>query len=305
VNWILLAARFIGGTAVVVCAGCGTGAAEGGGAVGDRVPDASPVSLDGNSSDRAFLKSAEQLLVKRCMEAKGLRYVAKRVTPEDIEESGAGDRALSGDDVPRARREGYGLTGRVDERRLADPNGDYVLTLSPARQRQWSAALYGDLKNGIKVEVPGVGTMQASSKGCLADAQRMLYGDYAKWKAADARVRNRHGQIGAWVRADSGYTSAISKWRSCMQGKGYRFTDPNAATSDAVRRFGGRAAFKSQEIRLAVADAECNRDAGVAKAVRELTDKHTRRWVSENEGPVIEVQAMRAAALTKAKQLVG
>lgn len=240
------------------------------------------------------------------MQVKGFTYNPLRFTAAQLDEAGPLDEtSRAGDDVTTARSDGYGLYKAVPEDTSTLPkySNPHVGSMSQTERRRWDDALSGPAED-VTVEVPGGGTLHTSSKGCRAEAQRSLYGDIVKWKTAEAMVRNRSVQVEAWVRADSRYTSAVDRWSSCMNKKGYRYKAPEDANRYAHEAFMGKPKMKRKEIEHAVADAECNRDAGVAKAYRELAAEHTRKWVSQHESRVLAVQEMRESALVKAKTLV-
>lgn len=290
---------------VVLAAGCGSSAGGSGDAANNR--DVSSSALDGLSSDRAFLRTSEDILISKCMQAKGFEYNPLRFTASQVEADVLVDKKGpgAGADVVKASRQGYGLYNAVpnDTSRLPKNPNSHVDSMSQTEQRRWHDALSGEAD--VTVEIPDGMTMHVSSKGCKAEARRSLYGDFVKWTTTEALVRNRFVKVQAWVRADPGLESSVARWSECMNKKGYRYKTPEDATRYAADAFMSKPSMKRKEIELAVADAECNRDAGLEKTYQELTEKHTRKWVSQNETRVLAVQEMRKRALSRAKTLVG
>ncbi|MFI1869981.1 hypothetical protein [Streptomyces jumonjinensis] len=254
---------------------------------------------------RQLLAKAEFTLVGACMAKKGFAYFygpltldAARATEENR------TRELRGDDVDRARREGFGATDpRLPAADTEHREPAYLATLSPARRDAWIRTLHGDpAQQIIKVEVRGVGTLEAPTTGCFASARTELYGNYEKWVRADAFVTSRYLPVNEAVRKQPSYARSTQRWSACMRANSYRFADPAEAARSADATGDGPAA-----VQLAVASAACDRKTGRSRTHRELFQQQTLQWVKEHHAQALDFgllnrqAAGRAAALTVAR----
>jgi hypothetical protein len=160
-----------------------------------------------SSKERAALFLAEEKLVARCMRAKGLTYHAVGPSSAELEaevEAAALDleRAYGSDDVERARQEGYGPVRRpsppaaeaVTQDPVRDhPNTRLVQSMSPARQRAYTVALFGEPNDMVAVDLPDGGRLSVSVAGCVAEARRSLYGDVRRYLRLQFLVENVAG----------------------------------------------------------------------------------------------------------------
>ncbi|MFF4578695.1 peptidase inhibitor family I36 protein [Streptomyces sp. NPDC001373] len=145
-----------------------------------------------------------------------------------------------------ARAHGYG--GRAEraaaEARAADPNQRYFHR-RPARERAAArTALMGSSPTGLSATAPTGMTLTASTGGCIAQAQRTLYGDLAAWfrQGRHDEPPPRPGGAGAPrrpVRAGGrpvcglhegggpacGWSGNDPDWRTCGAGNDYDMND--------------------------------------------------------------------------------
>ncbi|MFD3973761.1 hypothetical protein [Streptomyces cyaneofuscatus] len=251
---------------------------------------------------RQLVSDAEASLVGTCMAKHGFMYFSEPLTlaaARATEENRT--RELRGDDVNRARREGFGGTAPTPVTGAERRESAYLATLPRDRRDAWDRVLHGDRgQRMIKVEVPGVGTMEAPTTGCFASARMELYGDYAKWVGADAFVTSRYLPVNEAVRKQPSYARATQRWSACMRANGHRFADPGEAARSGEATGEGPAA-----VRLAVASAVCDEKTGRSRTHRQLFWSQTLRWVKEHPaeahafGSLNRQAAERAAALTE------
>ncbi|MFF9021087.1 hypothetical protein [Streptomyces eurythermus] len=249
---------------------------------------------------RQVLSEAETTLVERCMAKQGYEYFHEPMTIEAARSADDGrTRELHGDDVARARREGFAIPALKGKPSRTERQQDaYLGTLTPERRASWERALYGDPgQRKITVEVPDVGTMEAPTSGCFAQARTTLYGDYEKWVRADAFVNARFLPVNKAVRKQPPYVAVTRSWSACMRARGYRFADP-AAAARSVGSSGGAAGT-----RVAVASAECDRKTGRSRTHRELFARQTLRWVEEHRAQAEDFRETTLKALTRADGL--
>ncbi|WP_411075697.1 hypothetical protein [Streptomyces sp. cmx-4-7] len=230
--------------------------------------------------ENGLLADAERRLITTCMKEKGFAYTVD-VLPEDRDR--APDRPFGLDDVAWARHHGYGLDtdGPRDDGRTAvrvSTQERYLASLTPERRRAFDRALDGKDRAAITVEVPGRGQVFTSADGCQADARRRLYGDLRAWTEAKAIVVNLGYLTWDQVVSAPEYTTALESWRTCMAGKGFAYADSSEAIGDVAARgrAGSAGTARERERRTAVADAECNRDAGLARTGTRLQRERIR-----------------------------
>lgn len=242
--------------------------------------------------ERELLGAAEQRLITSCMRDKGFRYGLDPDGPR----SEAPERRFGLDDVTWARRHGYGLAeaARAGDRGGGDGSGDrggdrggkaaaenspqarYVASLPPRRQAEFDRALNGTDQAAIVVPAPGRGQIFTSADGCQADARRRLYGDLRKWTEAKAAVVNLEYFTYDDVVAEPRYTKALTDWRACMKARGLAYPSSSEAIGAVAKENRSRTAEEAwkREVTVAVADAECNRSAGLARTGTRLQREH-------------------------------
>jgi hypothetical protein len=212
------------------------------------------------------------------------------------------------DDVAWASRHGYGsdIERRLEELKKADPNQRYVVRLSPQRQKAYSQALHGEhpgSPGNMTATVPTGGVVGASSRGCIAEAQREVYGDLAGWFQASTVTNNLAGTRAGLVTQDPQFLGALRRWSRCMHAGGYPYANPGEARA-AVPTVKRRRTRKL-EIRVAVAEATCAVRTGLAATARRL-DRHYAAVVRKQyRSDVVTKRRMELAALPRARAVIG
>lgn len=256
-----------------------------------------------------LLHDAEQRLTRACMTERGFRMwvVPRRPIPEDR------DFPYVIDDIRWASRHGYGsdLRARREQLRAADPNRRYFTAL-PAPERQHAALALNGGRSADRLEVgtPN-GVVGRYTDGCTARAQKQLYGDLAAWFRADvitgALPALRQGQ----VVADAEFGAAVRKWSGCMRERGLRHADPQhargafigAGTPESAEK-STAAARRGQEVRTAVAEAECAHTSGLTATARRLDRRYDARLRDRYREEVRDRLRMEHAALSRARALL-
>ncbi len=255
--------------------------------------------------ERDLLYDAEQQLTRSCMAARGFRMwaVPRRPLPEDR------DFPYVIDDVRWAARHGYGsdLQARREQVRAADPNQRYFAGLSAA-DRQRAVAAYNGAQSADRLEVrdPNGMTVGRMADGCTAEVQERLYGDLATWFRVDVVTGALPALRQQQVAADGEFKAAVKKWSACMRERGLNYADPyqaRAAFKDnaAATRTAGR---QRQEVRTAVAEAECARDTGLTTTVRRLDRRYEARLRDQYRDEVRSKLRLERAALPRARALL-
>ncbi|QES51699.1 hypothetical protein DEJ50_31455 [Streptomyces venezuelae] len=238
----------------------------------DRAADAAGPDL--TTAELHTLERAEQVLIGRCLRAQHFAYVEPGPEPEP----GTRRFRYVVDDIAWARSHGYGLEQerRIAARKDADPNARYFRSLPPERRKAALAALNGARPVGLSVGMPGGGVASASDSGCTAGAQRNLYGDLRSWFSARLVVANLAPLYVPRVREDRRFRQAEAAWARCMAGLGHRLAGPHESRQALAALVRGLppARARTAEIRLAVAEAECARDSGLAKTADALDEQY-------------------------------
>ncbi|WP_406861878.1 hypothetical protein ABZO31_15940 [Streptomyces sp. HUAS MG47] len=259
-------------------------------------PGAPPDAGDPLSrQEQQLLARAEQTLIARCLTGQGFRYEVRVPQPPPRRFP------YVGDDVGWARAHGF---GRDEERRLAaakaaDPNERWFRSLPPARKRAALAALNGPRPVGLRARMPGGGTVAASDEGCTARAQRHLYGDLPAWFEARLTAANLTPLYVPRVRADPAYRKAVRAWSACMKRRGHAYPTPEALRAALP---GTGAAVGERE--LAVAEAECAADSGLAATAKELDARYAAAARRAHAAPLATKTRLERAALPRAREVL-
>ncbi|MGW6391415.1 hypothetical protein ACWFR1_13125 [Streptomyces sp. NPDC055103] len=281
--------------AVTLLAGLGEQAA------GDRPPPERADSAGAVTEDDRLLHDAEQRLLRDCMRRHGFTY---EVFPLD-EDAEATAFVYVLDDPDRARRHGYGseLRRQRKARIASDPNRAYFAALPADRKAEALAAANGTSPDGLTVTLPGGGTVRRSDHGCVAEAQRGLYGDLGAWFRASTRFDALTQVRRSRVTADTRYRERLAAWRDCMRRAGHAFATPadaRAAALSPVQPLG-----RDREVGLALAEVRCAGESALARTARDLDAHHGGLLAREYRADVEARERLRSAALPRARRVLG
>ncbi|WOX23424.1 hypothetical protein [Streptomyces solicathayae] len=259
-------------------------------------PEGAGARVVPSAADRRYLKRAEQILIAECLRAQGFAYEARTLPDEPPRRF-----PYVLDDVAWARRHGYGLDEerRIAARKAADPNERYFRGLPPERQKAALAALNGARPEGLSARMPGGGVVVASDEGCTARAQRRLYGDLQGWFAARLTVANLTPLYVPKVREDPEFRRAVGGWARCMAGRGHRY-----ATPDALREALPGVRTRAAEIRLAVAEAGCAGESGLAATAKALDARYGAEVRRRYAGQIATELRLARAAVPRAREVL-
>ncbi|MEU7556149.1 hypothetical protein AB0B01_28110 [Streptomyces sp. NPDC044571] len=287
--------------AALLLGGCG--AATGGG----PAPRPAPAGPSGEPGpeDLRVLARAEQVLISRCMGARGFPY-------EVTEVAGASGEAARSfpygvDDVAWARAHGYG--GREERRmaqaRQADPNQRYFQGLSPSARAAARTALMGSSPVGLSVKAPTGMTITASTEGCIAEAERTLYGDLKGWFRVKVVTMNLRPVREARVREDQRYADAVRQWAACMRAAGRPYATPDESRQAAARYAESLPAPEADaaETALAVTEATCATGTPLAQVSQALDRTYGERLRAEHREEIAERWRFQNAALPMARRI--
>ncbi|MFD0265143.1 hypothetical protein ACFVGY_00900 [Streptomyces sp. NPDC127106] len=275
--------------AVLVLEGCGSSARG--------------AAREPSAAESRTLARAEQVLISRCMAVRGFPYAVTE-GPDD----GARSFPYAVDDVAWARDHGY---GGAEERAAAraredDPNQRYFRRLSAPERAAARTALMGAAPVGLSVQAPTGMTVTASADGCIADAQRSLYGDLAAWFRVKVVTMNLRPVREARVREDARYTGAVAEWAVCMEAAGRPHATPDASRQ-AAARYGEDlppAAADAAAAELAVVEATCATGTPLARVSQALDRAYGEELRTRHRAEITLRWRLQNEALPKARRLV-
>ncbi|WP_223243737.1 hypothetical protein [Streptomyces sp. CBMA156] len=251
-------------------------------------------------AEEDLLHSAEQLLLRDCMRAKGFVYqpVARQPVPE------AREFPYVIDDVEWARRHGYGrdIERRLEEIRTEDPNQHYFESLPADRKAPAIAAANGPRAEGLTARTPDGMPITRSPEGCTSQGQRTLYLDLAAWFQARVTMDSLASLRGEKVTADRELAGPTRGWAACMRAAGHDYADPAALRAAQPPR--SQAWPREQETALAVAEAECAESSGLAVTAGRLDRKYDAELRQQYRSDAETWQRLRLAALPRARSVV-
>ncbi|MFJ2740289.1 hypothetical protein ACIO3O_11525 [Streptomyces sp. NPDC087440] len=262
----------------------------------------------GSAAERRTLFDAEQRLTAACMRERGWPY-RPLTWRADVPRPETDPRRA--DDVDLRRRAGYGAAAAATERPPADPNGDRLRAMAKAQRERYGQALFGTPGHRIEVKLPD-GTAFMNTDGCIARAENRLYGDLKVWLGAQMSVMNLEGEISRRNFADPQVERTLRPWRACMKEAGHTYPDPEAAKAAFVRAYGelaerggrhpdGARELRRREVRVAVADATCDRNTGRARTLRTRDAAHRDEVARERGQAVQTYRTLREQALAEAE----
>lgn len=239
-----------------------------------KAATAATVDEDLTLAQELRIEDAEQRLIKQCLNRRGFTYwEAERPSLEESRTLG-----YVADDVVWARKHGYGsrIEAKEDRARLANPNLVYRKGLSDERRKAYDDALDGGIDAPVvTAQLPRGATITRQMGGCVAEAEKRLYGDPETWFRANKIASNLQPLYVPQVMRDKQFVAALRGWSTCMERAGYPYKDPGAARQAAKERALRSTSDKTfaAERRLAVADATCARAASLA-AIGKERERH-------------------------------
>ncbi|MFF2777157.1 hypothetical protein ACFVU3_19895 [Streptomyces sp. NPDC058052] len=268
---------------------------------GEPPPPLRPIGAVASPADDRLLHDAEQRLLRDCMGRLGFTY---RVVPF------AGDTESElfpyvVDDAAWARRHGYGadLRRQREAHAKSDPNRAYFAALPADRRAEALVAANGPSPDGLTVRLPGGGTLRRSDRGCVAEAQRGLYGDIGAWFRSSARLDVLEQVLRGRVVADTAFRASLGGWQRCMARAGHAFAAPAAARAAALSP--ARPLPRDRAVRLALTEVRCAEESALSRTARRLDAHHGGLLAEEYRTDVEARDRLRAAALPRARRILG
>ncbi|GGW80615.1 hypothetical protein GCM10010503_67560 [Streptomyces lucensis JCM 4490] len=146
--------------------------------------------------------------------------------------------------------------------------------------------------------------------GCMGEAMRKIYGPAPKatkvngvklsgyyslafqlWYESHKEARKEH----AWKKADR-------EWSSCMKEKGFRYPNPDEASTDTDWLRTGKPSAK--EKKTAAADARCKLDTGYIDTVHGIDSRVQKASIAQHKKALDDLQAAYDRSVGKARKII-
>ncbi len=258
------------------------------------------------------IHDAIQLETQRCMKAKGFTYTPIAFGDDKVKTL---PRRIGG--LAYAKREGFGIASRAGKPKNPPPDSD------TAGMSEKQKTAFSDALNGKKLELdvdyendPDVVTISTKSgmaivrkSGCFSQAEAIVGGDFKKWRELPLLVEELVNQVDDEVGKDPRYIDIERKWITCMQKAGFgsltKDDQIDAIYEKARSNPGDLDRIKKEEIAVAVASAQCEKDLGVGEIIKSIQADVEQKVLDENQGLVISWSEMNKAAAKRAKKILG
>jgi hypothetical protein len=282
--------------------------------LGDRNADQAPATTrqpaqaELGRQEITVLDRAQRILADQCMVRRGFTRDDEARAAVTVPDPGPPQFRYVIDDPAWARTRGYGLAERrrAMAARAASAGQRRHESLPAAAKLAYDRAYTGGDRPDLSAVAPTGVTVQASADGCLADAQRRLYGDLHRWFTARVTANNLAPAVMNAVWRDPRYGSAEQVWARCMRAAGVPVAGPRAARAEADRRGAGRPAVQAHaaEVAVATAEATCARTTGFGAVVRRIDREHSAAFQATYAGQLDAHRRLQRAALPRARAVV-
>ncbi len=263
---------------------------------------------DATSPDGKAVGTAQWILAKQCMVRLGFTgFKTLDIRTVDgtypVRQGTLASSSKVGDDSP------YG----VDDPDLAAEHGYHNRQRDePGTQpMEWPAdqyaALTGTFESGDSRRAHG---HPIPKKGCMGEAVRKIYGPRAQAREGGRRAAQRLLLLAAqyWYQAhkaarkDPAWKKADRAWSDCMKDEGFRYPDPDEASTDSAWFRGDKPSQK--EKKTAAADARCKLDTGYIQAVHAVESRAQKKAIAAHKKELDEQRAGAERAMANARKIV-
>ena len=264
--------------------------------------------------ENAIVVHAHGEAVERCMQALGWDYELAPAIPEGEPYPYPG--ALSElaqwtfADVESAQSDGYGLqphmaaiAGAIDRmdagERVSIPD---PTTMGAEDAARFELDFFGSEEERIEILERDGSHAGRAGGGCMAEADRALYGDIeTEMWLQDARG-TASSDIWVAVKADGAVIGAWKSWAVCMHSRGHAFGDPVGAYAAALTA--ASSGNFEEEHRIAIAHAECTKESDLDSAVTAAFVAAASTTFPELEADLVALQELEAEAVGRAKEIL-
>lgn len=249
------------------------------------------------SREKSLLFTADQILLRDCMARHGFVYLPVKENPVPD----AREFPYVIDDVAWAREHGYGsdIQRALAQVRATDPNQLYFRALPSGRRAAALKAANGERMEGVTAKAPDGMVAQRSSGGCQSEADRTLYGNLQEWFQAEFTEDSLTGMRQSDVNGDPRFAEAVKPWAACMRKAGHPY--PSPARLRAQLPAPEHPLPRTEEVRLAVAEARCAISSGLARTADELDRQYADKLRRQHRSAVETRLRLQHAALPRAR----
>lgn len=273
------------------------------------------ISPNLTAGESALIVNAHGAVVESCMQELGWDF---QVGTASAETESGGPSSLSQleqwtfTDVASGESVGFGLQAHLaevaayieqlqlddGEARIPDP-----LTMSSEDAARYELDYFGREDERIEITERDGSHSGMSGGGCIAEAERALFGDIAQamW-LRDARG-TAESDIWMATLSDEAVNDALDSWKTCVRERGYEFEDPHGAFDAGAKA--ARAGDFEQERAIATTHAECTAESNLDLAVAAAFLSATNAVLPELEDDLIALQRLEEEALARAKAILG
>ncbi|NEA98509.1 hypothetical protein [Streptomyces sp. SID13726] len=286
--------RFVSTLALsVYVATVAVGCADGGDGSG---PGSVPRSV---RAQDALLQTAQSALVRRCLTDRHIEPSAEPGTADAGQDRGIAQRRefpYGIDDPEWAAEHGFGSgqgSGATTKEAAAAKEAD----VSP-RQQRLVDALFGTGRRELSTRTATGLVVRTNSDGCLAEAQRVLYGDQGRWFRTEVTINNLGAAAHQRVTRDPAYRAVLVRWARCVAPV-QKAEDPGELRRVWQRRAAGLDPQRATESerRYAVAEARCVLRTGLADTGARLERRHAAELRTEYADVIAEHRRLREHGL--------
>lgn len=208
----------------------------------------------------------------------------------------------------QAARHGYGhaITRGTDP--AEDPLDRYVRALSPVQRDRFDRVIDDITAPRVRFTTPGGWAVSAATLGCAAEARAAVYGSVENWLIAYYLPQDLNDDA-ANVYTHPSVSAAAITYHQCMTKRGYPFHYPQHAFQHAqqasVEITVDLATQPSpQEIRIATADAECQKASGLLRTIQLVLERNAREWIVQNQSLVLRAAIIVEQARDNAQTIL-
>lgn len=273
------------------------------------------ISTSLSAEEWALVVNAHGAVAESCMQQLGwdFRYgTATAETESEVPGSLSALEQWTFTDVASAESVGFGLQSHLaevaayigqleldaGEAHIPDP-----LTMRPEDAARFELDFFGREEARIEITERDGSHSGMSGGGCIAEAERALFGDIeqAMW-LRDARG-TAESDIWMATLSDEAVNDALDSWKTCVLERGYEFEDPHGAYDAAASA--ARAGNFDQERSIAATHAACVAESNLDLAVAAAFLSATNAVLPELEDDLLALQQLEEDALSRAKDILG
>jgi hypothetical protein len=231
------------------------------------------------------------------MRAAGFSYwiVQNMIEPPEIEFP------FGIDNIAWATTNGFGR-GLIEH---VSSNDKYFSRLSQTSKNLYALDLNGPGPSGpgVSAKLPTGEVLGHSTSGCIAQADRSLYGNYDAWFKVRSQFQDLTYLTVDDVLKNRSFDVKVKNWSSCMSGYGYTYTSP----TQTMQAFLAASPQSPRALSVEVATHEvvCGKKVGLFRTANHLASEFN-AVVDRHYAKIIEANTrFNIAALRRARKILG